>query len=435
MKEKKTSVLIIGINFHPEPTGIGKYTGEFAFHLAKKGFDVDVITGFPYYPNWKVFDGYGNWFYKPEAQSGVNITRCPLYVPQKMTGLKRMLQDLSFFITAFIVLFIRMLSFKQYEMIFVASPSFLSGFLGGFYRFFYRKTKFVYHVQDLQIDAAEELGMIKSNKLLSLLKYLEHHILGHADWVTTISGGMQKKISSKKARIQKQYLFPNWVDFQSIYPKEASFKVLKGLNFPLYKRVVLYSGAVGEKQGLEVILDMAQRAKSSLPDIYFIISGSGPYAKVLEQKAQLQELDNLLFIGLQPLEVFNELLNHASIHLVIQKDKASNLLLPSKLTNILAVGGLCIVTAAEGTSLHDIVHGNNIGIAVAPENPDALWLAIFNAETQKEKAAIYKENAMKYAASHLKKEAIIESFIDEIGLSKVPQGEPLEALGYGMPQA
>ncbi|WP_207534007.1 WcaI family glycosyltransferase [Desertivirga arenae] len=431
MKTKKSSVLIIGINFHPEPTGIGKYTGELGFYLSQNDFNVDVITGFPYYPNWKVFDGYGNWFYSHQTVDGVNITRCPLYVPAKMTGLKRMLQDLTFFITAFFILLQKMLSFKQYDMLFVASPSFLSGFLGGLYRFFYRKTKFVYHIQDLQIDAAEELGMIKSNRLLKVMKYLERSILVHADWVTTISDGMQKRIAEKDCRLQRQYIFPNWVDFSTIKAKKPNLSVIKKLNIPVDKRLVFYSGAVGEKQGLEMILDTAQNAKAALPDVFFVIAGSGPYASVLKERAANQGLNNLMFIGLQELDVFNELLNFAFIHLVIQKDKASNLLLPSKLTNILAVGGLCIVTAARETSLHDIVAGNNLGIVTKPECTNALWDAIYSVCNDSDQVAELKKNAMIYASKYLRKESIIENFLEEVGIgSRRTELVPAPALDY-----
>lgn len=430
MKTKNPSVLILGINFHPEPTGIGKYTGELGFYLSQNNFQVDVITGFPYYPHWKVFAGYGNWFYSLQNVEGVNITRCPLYVPQKMTGLKRMMQDLSFFITAAVVLLLKMISFKQYEMVFVASPSFLSGFLGGFYRFFYRKTKFIYHVQDLQIDAAEELGMIKSNRLLKVMKDLEKLVLGHADWVTTISKGMEKRIAEKDVQIQRQYIFPNWVDFDSIYPKKPDLNKIKDLNIPIDKKLVLYSGAVGEKQGLEMILDVAENARETLKDVVFVISGSGPYATVLQNKAKEKKLHNLIFIGLQDLDVFNELLNFAHVHLVIQKDKASNLLLPSKLTNILAVGGLCVVTASEKTSLYDIVAGSNIGMVIKPECSKSLWEAIFTACSNPETADAYKQNAKKYAAKYLKKEAVIDSFLEEIGVGTSRQLIPGNVLAY-----
>src|ERR1700712_5131592 len=123
MKDKYSSILIIGINFYPENIGIGKYTGELAFYLAKLGKKVKVITGFPYYPEWKIFKGYGNWFFKTKEINGVSVSRCPIYVPDYLSGSKRMLQDLSFFVTSFWYLTAKMITGRKYDLVFIVSPN------------------------------------------------------------------------------------------------------------------------------------------------------------------------------------------------------------------------------------------------------------------------------------------------------------------------
>jgi colanic acid biosynthesis glycosyl transferase WcaI len=418
MDTKPGSVLIIGINFYPEPTGIGKYTSELAFALAKKGLDVSVITGYPYYPHWKVFGGYKNRWYFTETIQQVKITRCPLYVPSSLSGGKRMLQDMAFFISSMFSLLGKMLKGEKFDLVFVPSPSFMTGFAGLFYSIFYRKSKFVYHIQDLQVDAAEELGMIKSGLLLRILKWGEGLILKNADWVSTISTGMQAKILAKPFKIKKQYLFPNWVDFGNIQKKEPNLSKIKLLGFPMGKKLCFYSGAVGEKQGLELLLEVAAKASVTQNDLVFVIAGSGPYAQVLKGKATAMHLDNLYFIELQPLETFNELLNYAFIHLVIQKEKASDLLLPSKLTNILAVEGLALITASPGTTLYNIVKDNEMGIVVPPDDPEAFWRELNSIYHDPGRAQLLKSNAGKYAFRYLQKDTIIESFLEEVNLAQ-----------------
>lgn len=418
MTKKQKSILIIGINFFPEPTGIGKYTSEMAFTLAQKGWKVAVITGYPYYPQWKVLDGYKNRGYVTENIEGVEITRCPLYVPQSLSGGKRMVQDLVFFITSTTSLLGKMLRGEKYDLVFVPSPSFITGFAGLIYTFFYRKSKFVYHIQDLQVDAAGDLGMIRSTLLLRILKWGEGIILKNADWVTTISKGMQAKILAKPVKIKKHFLFPNWVDFGNIHKKEPDLARIRQLGFPMDKQLCFYSGAVGEKQGLELLLGVAEKASQRLPDLVFVIAGSGPYAKVLKEKASAMQLKNLYFIELQPLEIFNELLNYAFLHLVVQKEKASDLLLPSKLTNILAVEGLAIITASPGTTLYDIIYDNDMGILVSPDDTEAFWQALNRIYNDPGKAQILKANAGKYAYRYLQKETIIDNFVDEVTLAK-----------------
>ena len=347
---------------------------------------------------------------------GVSVTRCPLYVPASLTGLKRMLQDFSFYLTALGSLLGKMLSGKSYDLVFVASPSFMSGFLGLLYSWVYRKSKFVYHIQDLQIDAAEELGMINNKSLLNTLKWAEGLILKSAYCVSTISKGMENRIRAKPYNIKKQYLFPNWVDFGKVFKKQPDESIIASLGIPLNKRLCFYSGAVGEKQGLEMILDVAKLASVQLPELVFVIAGSGPYVHVLKNKAEDLHLENLFFIELQPLDVFNELLNYAFIHLVIQKDKASDLLLPSKLTNILAVEGLAIVTASPGTTLYDIVTSNELAYVTPPDDPKAFWNALNQIMAMPETAEKLKTNAGKYAQHYLEKDTIINEFLSEMNL-------------------
>ena len=81
---------------------------------------------------------------------------------------------------------------------------------------------------------------------------------------------------------------------------------------------------------------------AGLPDLKFIICGSGPYKKELQKMADSLNLNNVNFFPTQPFEKFNQFLNLADLHLIIQKASASDLVMPSKLTTILAVGGISL---------------------------------------------------------------------------------------------
>ena len=78
-------VLLSGINFAPELTGIGKYTGELAAWLAARGHQVRVVTAPPYYPAWAVSPGFAN-AYRTEQWQGVQVLRCPLWVATAHIG-------------------------------------------------------------------------------------------------------------------------------------------------------------------------------------------------------------------------------------------------------------------------------------------------------------------------------------------------------------
>lgn len=83
--------LIYGLNFSPELAEIGKYTGEMVPWLAEREHEIKVITAPPYYPRWQLQEGYSSWWYRREAIKGVRAYRCPLWVPRRLSVLKRLL--------------------------------------------------------------------------------------------------------------------------------------------------------------------------------------------------------------------------------------------------------------------------------------------------------------------------------------------------------
>jgi colanic acid biosynthesis glycosyl transferase WcaI len=396
----KKRLLLIGGNFSPEPTGIGKYNGEMMTWLAKSGYDCTVITSYPYYPQWKVQDPYksGKSWYKKEflnigAENGgkLKVYRCPQYVPEQPSGKKRMMLDFSFAVSAFFKL-MQLLPGKKYDVVISVVPAFHLGLLGVLYKKL-RRAKFHYHIQDLQIEAARDLQMIKSQKVIKTLLGVEKYILKQADYVSSISDGMINRIAEKAER--EVVYFPNWADIDLFHPIEDKAELKTSYGFLPVDKLVLYSGAIGEKQGLESILHTA----AELKDVKFLICGSGPYKERLQQIAEQLGVKNVFFLPLQPFEGFNRFLNMADVHLVIQKANASDLVMPSKLTTILAVGGLALITANEGSGLHTLVKKYDMGVLVDAENQEALTQGVRYA-LQSGSEPI-KQNARAYAEEHL----------------------------------
>ncbi len=381
--------------------------------LAARGHSCTVLTTYPYYPHWRVQEPYrkSRFWYKREVQnfdSGgrINVIRCPIYVPEKPSGFKRIVLDFSFLISSFFPLM--GLIFKQkYNLVFAVAPSFLIGLPALFYRLL-RGGSFVYHIQDMQIEAARDLGMIKSKRLLKLLFALERFIGRHAQVISSISVGMIEKLNEKFHK--SIYFFPNWTDVSAFYPVGNRAKVKRDFGFDPEDTVLLYSGGIGQKQGLEAILEAAFFCKDK-PHIKFIICGSGPYQTTLREMAENMKLHNLSFMPLQPFEKFNQFLNLADIHLVVQKADASDLMMPSKLTTILAVGGLSIITANKGSGLFALVHAHNVGIISEAENQDALNHAIENAIEKTSQNDAIRINARVYAEMYLDREAIMNRFV------------------------
>jgi colanic acid biosynthesis glycosyl transferase WcaI len=406
----KKRILLIGYNFYPEPTGIGKYSGEMMQWLANNGHDCSAITAYPYYPYWKVQEPYykNRFFYTTENEgfnSGGHLTtyRCPMYVPSKPSGLKRILLDFTFLISAFFRLLL-LLPKQKFDVVFVVAPSFHFGLLGVLYKKI-KNARFIYHIQDMQIEAARDLQMIKSDAVITSLFKLEKYILTNADIVSSISAGMLDRIQQKV--LKPVSLFPNWTDTELFYPIKDKARLKQEFGFEPTEKIILYSGAIGEKQGLEAIIQAASTYQDNAK-VRFVICGSGPYKQTLQNMAERLALSNILFAPIQPFDKFNRFLNVADVHLVIQKANASDLVMPSKITTILAVGGLAIITANEGSSLHSLVQKYDMALLVPAENQLALNDGIQQAIDMDNR--ITANNARAYAENNLSINKVMKKF-------------------------
>lgn len=367
------NILIYGINYAPELTGIGKYTGEMAEWMALQGHKVSVITSMPYYPEWETHKNYKGKWWHTEVINNVTVYRCPMYVPSKVTASKRIIHEFSFVLSSLVYWFKFFITQKT-DIVITIAPPFHLGFISAFFAKL-KKAKLITHIQDLQVDAARDLGMIKNKSFLSLMFKAEKYLLDKSSAVSTISEGMIKKVYAKKISKEKTILFPNWVDATIIYPLKKDLSLKKSFGFADQDRIILYSGNLGEKQGLEILIEAAQHF-STQKHVKFLIVGSGGGKAKLESAVEKRQLQNVYFKPLQPYLQLSSLLATADIHLVLQKKSAADLVMPSKLTSILAAGGYALVTALPGTSLYDIVAQHQMGQLVKPESSEDLVKAI-----------------------------------------------------------
>ncbi|MFL9844940.1 WcaI family glycosyltransferase [Flavobacterium rhizosphaerae] len=403
-------ILIFGINYSPELTGIGKYTGEMGSWLAGRGHDIHVVTAVPYYPEWKVHTAYQGKKWHTENIDGAKVHRIPLYVPEQVDSKKRIIHEFSFILNI-VPVWLKFLFFKKkFDLVFCVAPPFHLGFLPLLYSK-YRDVPMISHVQDLQVDAAKELEMIKNKTFLDIMFSLEHFILSKSTRVSTISLGMEQKIAVKGIKKQKQILFPNWVDENNIKPLPVEQSLRSEFGISLTDKVILYSGNLGEKQGLESIIEVAGQYKDR-KDVYFLIVGSGGAKEKLQQMVNDKRLTQVKFYPLQPYEKLSALLATADVHLVLQKKSAADLVMPSKLTGILAAGGCAIVTAEPGTSLHTVIDEYNMGILIEPESVEELGRSIDIAINND--LSHYKKNARAYAEQFLSKQSILLKFEEDI---------------------
>jgi colanic acid biosynthesis glycosyl transferase WcaI len=411
-------ILIYGINFAPELTGIGKYSGEMAQWLAHRGHAVQVVTAPPYYPAWQRAEGYPAWGYSHETwgeDGAVRVTRCPLWVPAKPSGLKRLLHLASFALSSAPALWraLRDRSRRPDAVILVVPTLFTAPaalWLGQRYG-----VPIWLHVQDFEVDAMLGMGIVGGGGGLANLAYrFERWCLQGAAVASSITAKMVDRLLAKGVAPLRAQLFPNWVDLSSVYPLPRPNAFRGELGLADADVLVLYSGNMGEKQGLELVIEAARRLQA-VPGLRFVLAGDGGARSRLMEQAQ--GLANLQWLPLQPAERLNLMLNAADIHVLPQRADAADLVMPSKLTGMLASGRAVVGTAAADTQLGGVLA--QCGVRIEPGDAAALADALQALAQQPERRETLGAAGRAYAQAELAQDAILLKF--EAALRGLPE--------------
>jgi colanic acid biosynthesis glycosyl transferase WcaI len=360
-------ILLLGLNYAPELIGTGPYTAGLVEALAGRGHEVRAVVGQPYYPEWRSRPGHRGW--SREDLGHVRIFRVPHFIPSRPSGAMRLLHQASFAFAAIPVLLKEALFWRPDRVIAIA-PSLLAAPLALLAARLSGATSWL-HVQDFEFEAALATGLVSNNRVVAkLCGGVERAILRGFDRVSTISPAMCRRLLEKGVSRERVAEHRNWGDLVEITPlaQPSVFRQKFEITTP---HVALYSGALGRKQGLDLVIEAA-RSLVHRGDLTFAICGNGPYRA--ELAAMAKDLGNVRFFDLQPREHLGELLGLATVHLLPQIAGAADLVLPSKLSNMLASGRPVIATAAKGTGIFDEIEG--CGLAVKPGDAAALGAAI-----------------------------------------------------------
>lgn len=352
-RDRKDRIFIYGMNYAPEMTGVGRYSGELGSWLAASGREVEVVTAPPHYPGWWVRPPYSSGRYERDRVDNAIVWRCPVWLSRSASGLRRLIAPLSFALSSAPFAFWRIIRSRPNAVlcveptIAIAPVALLAARLAG--------ARTVLHVQDLEFDAAIAVGHVKGPKLLQRMLFgIEAWLLGQFDRIVTISTQMAARLEEKGVDRERMTLIRNWVDTGHLFPIAGTSPYRAELGIAESDYVLLYSGQIGAKQSLHLLFDAAE-ALADVPGIHFVVAGEGPLKPRYVER--YGHLPNLTLLPLQPEARFNEFLNLADCHLLPQDPAVAELVLPSKLGGMLATGKRILVTASReseiGTFLGD----------------------------------------------------------------------------------
>jgi colanic acid biosynthesis glycosyl transferase WcaI len=392
-------ILICSMNYKPEIIAIGKYSSELAEYLVSVGHNVEVITTFPHYPGWKVFSNYSNWKYLREDVCGVKVTRVPMYLNEKARGIIRLIMPATFGISSFPLMLWKSLRFKPDVVVMVqptmfsAPASLLAAWIGG--------AKSMQHVQDLEMDAAFAVGHVRATGVIARLALrIEQWLLKRFDHIVTISYAMRDSLIKKGIDLKKVSVIRNWVDTDaiSLLPRESIYRKELGIHSNAF--VVQYSGQMGKKQALHLIIEAAESLVNDSRFV-FVMAGDGPMRAEIDRR--MGSLPNARILPLQPTEKLGEFLNLADVHILPQEAGVSDLVLPSKLGGMLASGKRMLITADADSELAKFLGGS--AVFTPPGDYKAIVTGILDMiETEDKTYHLRKELACLLSSKHILKD-------------------------------
>lgn len=353
-------ILILRQFYPPEPTTLGP---ELAKTLQGNGHDVTVLTGFPNYPSGELYPGYRLCPWMKEELDGIPIVRVPLYPDHSRSGIRRVLNYMSFALSSSLL---GPLLLRKPDVIFVYHPPLTVGIPAWTLSRLWR-VPFLYQIQDMWPETLAATDMLHNQRVLDLVATFAKWVYARAGAICVISPGFRDNLIQKGVPSEKIHLVPNWVDTDTYYPAQPDPELAQELG--LGDRFnVMFAGNIGEAQGLETAL-AAAHSLQDLPEVQFVFVGDGVALRRLEDQAQ--DLDNVRFLGRYPVASMPGLYALADVLLVhLKDDPLFRITIPHKILSYMA-SGKPILAAVAGDAATAVTKAG-AGLACAPQDAQAL---------------------------------------------------------------
>lgn len=354
--------------FQPEPAHLKGLA--FAKELQRQGHEVEVLTGFPNYPQGKLYDGYQMQLSMREVLDGVPVTRLALYIDHSASGLKRFFSYTSF---ASLAAILGPFQVQRPDVVHVYQgpatlclPAWLFTALWG--------TPYVLDVQDIWPESVTASGMLRFPGSSALLNFWSNLTYRLARKIVVLSEGYKTTLIQRGVPAEKIAVVYNWCNEHEMLlaDNEKQGAYTAGMSG---KFNIVFAGNIGKLQALETVLLAAGKLQEEFPQVQILLVGDGVELDHLKQYAARLTVENVIFIPRQPIDKIGAILSAADALLIHLKDEPlCRIGIPQKTQAYMAMGKP-IVIAARGDSA-DLVRRAGAGIVCEPENPAAMADAI-----------------------------------------------------------
>ncbi len=365
--QDRLRVLIIGINYHPELTGIGPYTAGLAEHLATRGDEVIVLTGLPHYPAWRIAHGTPRAFLRPETVHGVTVIRAAHYVPAAQTAIRRVLYEATFGLTGLLAT----LRLPRPGAILGIVPALSGGVLA---RLTGERLGVPYGLlfQDLMGPSARQSGIAGGEAVARATAAAEAWAASGARAIGIVAETFTPYLDSLGVPAGRISHVPNWA--RLVAPEMTVTETRTRFGWADGEQIVLHAGNIGLKQGLGQVIEAARVALERRDPVRFALSGGGNQAGATRVAAR--GLSNVSFLGVQSDGTHASLLAAADVLLLSERATQIDMSLPSKLTSYFAAGRPIVAAIPPGGGSAREVQRSGAGLVVPAGEPERLLEAL-----------------------------------------------------------
>jgi colanic acid biosynthesis glycosyl transferase WcaI len=411
-------VLVVGTNYVPERTGMAPFSTGLCEHFAGQGHDVQVITTFPYYPEWRVWDGYRGKLTQKENINGVKVRRVWHYVPSRASNLlQRLVHDVSFAIHVFFAA----LFMSKFDIVCcVCPPPTLA--LTGYLLSIFRRQPYMILLTDLASDAALATGIMREGFAVRMARNLEGFLYRHALNVVCICQGFVEKLSARGVDPDSLVLIPLWGNTDSVYPIEGATKFREANNFKADDFLAMYTGNIGKKQDLMNVVRAAELSKH-LTDLTWVLIGQGEERNLIDEAIRQRGLTNIRLLPLQPASTLAEMYSAANALFIHQKAAVVDSVIPSKLLTYMAAGRPILAAVSDKSETARYVESANCGLILHPESPEALVKSVLSLRADSALQRRLGASGRAYVQQHFAKDKVLQKY-DSLFSRYNGQGHP-----------
>lgn len=386
--------------FDPEPTFKGLL---FARALQDRGYDVEVVTGFPNYPGGKVYDGYRIRSLQRETVEGVAVTRLALYPSHDSRVLPRIANYLSFCLSVFLYL---TLVARRADIVYVYHPPLTAGLAAAIAKLF-RRTPTVLDVQDMWPDTLSATGMLDASLPLRIVGAVCRWVYARMTHIVVLSPGFKQLFIERGVPADKVTMIYNWADEGAILSAGQNRPVLMPDNGRFR---LLFAGNMGLAQNLGVVLDAAKIVAAANDMVDFCFLGGGLETDRIRRRATDEQLSCVHFFPTVPMAEVGSYLSAADCLLVnLRPDPLFEITIPSKTQAYMSAGRPIIIAVAGDAAT--LVEAANAGVAVPPGDAKALAGAVLKiAALDRQALAVMAKSARNYYDSHLSLRCGVSAF-------------------------